>query len=318
MPLVNTLLARAPRQALIVGVTALTLTATPMLPASSAPSVSSQIDRQDNKADKAPGKARPTFRVATLNLKNTMSSGAVSHDINKVLKTSSPSIIGFQERGGTEAMMRRALPKNWRLVMPHNTPGTDLNPVAFDKKVFRYVNSWPELLTGNTWRRRSGKIAVDQYGVVAVLQHRETKQVFRTMSFHMPPNIHNHRSGGPNPGGAVEAFYRMASKFSRFVGNTPDYQQFIAMCDCNVAARYDRTKKMLNGRVLNPMDLRSNYDAEEAPRGWSIDYVITETEEPYKLISWRGMTELATDHPAVIAKFRLKENAVISDRRPPS
>ena len=133
--------------------------------------------------------------------------------------------------------------------MPKGPTGTDDNPIAFDKKVWEVEKTWAPLLTGTTWRRYSGRIAHDQYGVAAVLRHRKTGHTIRAVSFHLPNHLHNRRSGGPNYANrrGVEAMWRMASRIRSIKEDTPDAHQFVAMCDCNVTANRDTTDEPREG-----------------------------------------------------------------------
>jgi len=137
------------------------------------------------------------FGVATLNLRKGMRVAGMRHDIGQVL-AGDASVIGFQERLFSRPALRAALPKSWTLLMPKGPTGTDDNPIAFDKRVWELEQTWAPLLTGTTWRRYSGRIAHDQYGVAAVLRHRRTGHTIRAVSFHLPNHLHNRRSGGPN------------------------------------------------------------------------------------------------------------------------
>ncbi len=247
---------------------------------------------------------RATVHVATLNLKNTMSQSGVTHDIRQVINKGGPSVIGFQERGGSKGQMLRALPKHWSLVMPTGRSGTDLNPIAFDRRVWKLKNSFSSLLTNNTWRRNRGNIAIDQYAVVANLKHRITGQVVRAASFHMPPEIHS-RSGAPRYGPRVEAFWRMAGSVDRLGRRTPQGVQFLAMCDCNVAASRDNTDKLLRGKIIRPLDLVTNYDVRAPTRGKTIDYVMTPRDDNFDIVDAIKLDGgLVTDHPAIVTKLK--------------
>ncbi len=250
--------------------------------------------------------SKPGFRVASLNLKNTMTPAAVAHDINEVIREARPSIIGFQERGGTRRAMRAALPDHWALRMPTYRSGSDLNPIAFNTRVWKAANSWPRALATKTWRRNTGKIAIDQYGVVSTLRHRHNGHVVRAISFHMPSEIHNRRSGGPNwhHRDRVEAFWRMADSVRDLARSAPKQVQFIAMCDCNVNASRDLSDQLVRGRISRPLRLESNYSAAGRRPGWQVDYVMGERRAPYRIVGWQPITDLNTDHPAVITKFR--------------
>jgi hypothetical protein len=270
-------------------------------PAPAAPPPDSAPASTAGAKPKAPG-----FRVASLNLKNTMSRGAIARDINEVIREARPSVIGFQERGGTRRAMRAALPAHWALRMPTNRAGTDLNPIAFNKRVWKPGGSWPIALATKTWRRNTGKIAIDQYGVVSTLRHRHSGHVIRAISFHMPSEIHNRRSGGPNwhHRDRVEAFWRMAGNVRDLARSAPKRVQFIAMCDCNVNASRDLSDQLVRGRISGPLRLESNYSAGGRRPGWQVDYVLGERRAPYRIVNWQTITDLNTDHPAVITKFR--------------
>ncbi|CAN5442316.1 hypothetical protein BH11ACT8_BH11ACT8_27390 [soil metagenome] len=297
-------------------VAALTVGATG--PSDARPLAAKAAERTGHHAPTSPKRAdtervdsRATVHVATLNLKSSLSQSAVAHDIHQVISQGGPSVIGFQERGGSRAQMLAALPSSWTLVMPSNKSGTDLNPVAFDSRVWELRNSFPSLLTDHTWRRSRGNIAIDQYAVVANLRHRETGQTIRAVSFHMPPSIHS-RSGGPNYGlrPRVEAFWRMAASVDRLAKATPDTAQFVAMCDCNVGVQRDSTNKLLEGKVIEPLDLVTNYDVRDTTKGMSIDYVMTPRDETFALVDAVKINGgLITDHPAIVSKLKESKSA---------
>jgi hypothetical protein len=280
----------------VVGAALVTAPAAPAAPAPDSAPAATAVAKP-----KAPG-----FRIASLNLKNTMSPAAIAHDINKVIREARPSVIGFQERGGTRRAMRAALPDHWALRMPTRRAGTDLNPIAFDKRVWKATNTWPRALATKTWRRNTGKIAIDQYGVVSTLHHRNSGHVIRAISFHMPSEIHNRRSGGPNwhHRDRVEAFWRMAGNVRDLARSAPEQVQFIAMCDCNVNASRDLSDQLVRGRITSPLRLESNYSAAGRRPGWQVDYVLGERRAPYRIVNWWTINDLNTDHPAVITKFR--------------
>ena len=244
------------------------------------------------------------FSVATLNLKKGMRVAGMRHDIGRVLE-GRPSVIGFQERLFSRPALRAALPKGWALLMPSGPTGTDDNPIAFDKRVWKLQKTWPALLTGTTWRRQTGRIAHDQYGVVAVLRHRKTGHTIRAVSFHLPNHLHNRRTGGPNYAnrGGVQAMWRMAHRLRELGQNTPEGHQFVAMCDCNVTADRDTTDALLKGRIIKPLGLKSNYAVKGRGPGSGIDYVLAERGEPYRIKTYRSYTDLVTDHPGVVATF---------------
>jgi len=251
---------------------------------------------------------RADFRVATLNLKNTLGSAAVAHDIRLVINAGDPSIIGFQERGGSKQAMLAALPAHWALKMPTNHSGSDLTPIAFDTRIWKARKSWASLLTGDTWRRARGNVAIDQYAVVALLEHRETGHVVRVASFHMPSQIHNKSTGGPNFGqlDRVHAFWRMAASVRRLAPRTRNPGlQFVAVCDCNVSETRDVTELLVRGKITKPLDLATNYSAEEAGKRRSIDYVMAQRDKNFRIVGWESIDGgLITDHPAVVATFR--------------
>lgn len=269
-------------------------------PAAPAPAVAAAS------SDKAGREPRVGFRAASLNLPHTMSAGGVKHDIRQVIRQGKPSIIGFQERGGSKHAMRAALPRHWALLMPTNASGTDLTPIAVDRRVWKVQSSWATLLAGRTWRRARGNIAIDQYGVVARLKNRESGHLVRVISFHMPPDIHNKNSGGPNwhNRDRVEAFQRMAANVVEQGRKTKD-AQFIALCDCNVKASRDTTDQLVQGRIVKPLRLATNYDRGPAPVPFEADYVMAERKKGFKLVSWRQLNAgLITDHPSPVARFR--------------
>jgi hypothetical protein len=244
------------------------------------------------------------FGVATLNLKKGMRVAGMRHDIGQVL-AGDASVIGFQERLFSRPALRAALPKSWTLLMPKGPTGTDDNPVAFDKRVWELKKTWAPLLTGTTWRRYSGRIAHDQYGVVAVLRHRQTGHTIRAVSFHLPNHLHNRRSGGPNYANrrGVEAMWRMASRIRSLKEDTPEAHQFVAMCDCNVTANRDTTDNLVKGRITKPLRLETNYSADKHRRGSGIDYVMGERDSDFRIHSFHSYRNLVTDHPGVVATF---------------
>ncbi len=257
-------------------------------------------------ASGAEGKKAPEFRIATLNLENTMSPGEVAHDVRTLIGRGRPSVIGFQERGGSRPAMRAALPEHWALRMPIARSGSDLNPVAFNTRVWKPLGSWPRALATQTWQRSTGRTAIDQYGVVAALEHRNTGHQIRAVSFHLPSEIHNRRTGGPNYRQAdrVGAFGRMADNLRELARNTPDRQQFVAMCDCNVNESRDTTDKLVRGQLTRPLGLENNYSAAGQRGGWQIDYVMAERREEFGIVDWRQLHDLRTDHPGVVTTLR--------------
>lgn len=247
------------------------------------------------------------FDVATLNLRKGMSVAGMRHDIGRVLDGDA-SLIGFQERLFSRPALRAALPKSWSLLMPSGPTGTDDNPIAFDKRVWELKRTRSVLLTGTTWRRQTGQVAHDQYGVMAVLKHRRSGHVIRSVSFHLPNHLHNRRTGGPNYANrrGVEAMWRMARKIRSLKENAPDAQQFVAMCDCNVTANRDTGDHLVKGRITKPLRLETNYSADGRRRGSGIDYVMGERDSAFRIHSFRFYRNLATDHPGVVTRFTRK------------
>jgi hypothetical protein len=268
-----------------------------------APLPSGAAVREDGRASAKAG-TPGRFAVATLNLRKGMRVPGMRHDINRVIGGGA-TVIGFQERLFSRPALRASLPKSWALLMPKGPTGTDDNPVAFDKDVWKLQRTWPVLLTGTTWRRSSGRIAHDQYGVVAVLRHRASGHVIRSVSFHLPNHLHNRRTGGPNFAnrGGVQAMWRMAHRIRLLDQDTPEGHQFVAMCDCNVTADRDTTDLLLRGRIIKPLGLKSNYAVKGRGPGSGIDYVLAERGEPFRIGSYHSYTDLATDHPGVVAHF---------------
>jgi hypothetical protein len=244
------------------------------------------------------------FGVATLNLKKGMRVAGMRHDIGQVLDGDA-SVIGFQERLFSRPALRAALPKSWTLLMPKGPTGTDDNPIAFDKDVWELEKTWVALLTGTTWRRNSGQTAHDQYGVVAVLRHRQTGHTIRAVSFHLPNHLHNRRTGGPNYANrrGVEAMWRMASRVRFLEEDTPEAHQFVAMCDCNVTENRDTTDHLVKGRITKPLRLETNYSADRHSRGSGIDYVMGERDSAFRIHSFHSYRNLVTDHPGIVATF---------------
>ena len=245
------------------------------------------------------------FGVATLNLRKGMRVAGMRHDIGQVIGGGA-SVVGFQERLFSRPALRAALPKSWSLLMPKGPTGIDDNPIAFDKKVWKLEKTWAPLLTGTTWRRYSGRIAHDQYGVVAVLRHRKTGHTIRAVSFHLPNHLHNRRTGGPNYANrrGVEAMWRMASRIRSLKEDTPAAHQFVAMCDCNVTANRDTGDHLVKGRITKPLRLETNYSADNHRRGSGIDYVMAERHSDFRIRSFHSYRHLVTDHPGVVATFK--------------
>ena len=280
------------------------LVAMVLLLAALAPRTSAAQVREDTRSQARSAGPAARFSVATLNLRKGMRVPGMRHDIGRVIGGGA-SLIGFQERLFSRPALRASLPKSWSLLMPDGPTGTDDNPIAFDKDVWKLQRTWPVLLTGKTWRRNTGRTAHDQYGVVAVLRHRASDHVIRSVSFHLPNHLHNRGTGGPNYAnrGGVEAMWRMAHRVRRLEQNAPEGHQLVAMCDCNVTADRDTTDLLLKGRIIKPLGLKSNYAVKGRGPGSGIDYVLAEQGESFRLASYRSYTDLATDHPGVVASF---------------
>jgi hypothetical protein len=245
------------------------------------------------------------FDVATLNLRKGMRVAGMRHDIDQVIGGGA-SVVGFQERLFSRPALRASLPKSWTLLMPKGPTGTDDNPIAFDKDVWELERTWPALLTGRTWRRLTGRIAHDQYGVVAVLRHRASGHVIRAVSFHLPNHLHDRRTGGPryaNRGG-VEAMWRMARRIRAIGEDAREGHQFVAMCDCNVTENRDTTDHLVKGRIIRPLGLETNYSGRKGGSG--IDYVMGERDADFRISSYRSYRHLVTDHPGIVATFARK------------
>lgn len=244
------------------------------------------------------------FAVATLNLRKGMRVAGMRHDIGRVLDGGA-SVVGFQERLFSRPALRASLPKSWTLLMPSGPTGTDDNPIAFDRDVWKLQRTWSALLTGTTWRRYAGQIAHDQYGVVAVLRHRASGHVIRAVSFHLPNHLHNRRTGGPNYANrrGVEAMWRMAHRVRSLGDGAPEAHQFVAMCDCNVTENRDTTDHLVTGRITTPLRLESNYSAAGRNGGSGIDYVMGERDSDFRIRSYRAYRNLVTDHPGIVATF---------------
>ena len=263
--------------------------------------VSASKPERDDKARKTSG-----FRIATLNLSHELGPKSVRHDVLKVIGTRHPTVIGFQERRDTKRELRAALPDHWALRMPTTADGTDDNPIAYDKRVWREKASFPRLLAKHTWRRNTGQTAIAQYGVVVVLEHKRTGHIIRAISFHMPNLIHDRATGGPNwrEPGRLGAFWRMAANVREVGQATPRKQQFIALCDCNVTESRDHSPQLVKGQITRPLRLENNYSAAGYRPGWRIDYVMAERRSRFRIVNWFVMHRLRTDHPAVITKFQ--------------
>ncbi|WP_299922836.1 hypothetical protein [uncultured Nocardioides sp.] len=261
-----------------------------------------QAPEQKQEQKRAAFTSGAKFGVATLNLKKGMRVAGMRHDIRQVLDGDA-SVIGFQERLFSRPALRAALPKSWTLLMPKGPTGTDDNPIAFDKDVWELEKTWAPLLTGTTWRRYSGRIAHDQYGVAAVLRHRKTGHTIRALSFHLPNHLHNRRSGGPNYANrrGVEAMWRMASRIRSIATDAPEAQQFVGMCDCNVTENRDTTDDLVKGRITRPLRLETNYTGRKGGSG--IDYVMGERDSAFRIRSFQSYRKLVTDHPGIVATF---------------
>jgi hypothetical protein len=227
------------------------------------------------------------------------------HDIGVVIGGGA-SVIGFQERLFSKKALRASLPKSWALLMPSGPTGTDDNPIAFDKDVWKLRRTWSVLLTGKTWRRQTGQVAHDQYGVVAALRHRRSGHIIRAVSFHLPNHLHNRRSGGPNYANraGVQAMWRMAHRIGVLKANAPAEHQFVAMCDCNVTENRDTTDALVKGRITKPLRLQTNYTVKGRGPGSGIDYVMGERASDFRIDSYVSYTRLVTDHPGVVATFK--------------
>ena len=259
--------------------------------------------REDDTSARSSARLPVRFSVATLNLKKGMRVPGMRHDIGRVLHGGA-SVIGFQERLFSRPALRASLPKSWTLLMPNGPTGTDDNPIAFDKRVWKLEKTWSALLTGKTWRRQSGRVAHDQYGVVAVLRHRRTGHTIRAVSFHLPNHLHNRRTGGPNYRnmGGVRAMWRMANRIRDIEKGTRPAHQFVAMCDCNVTENRDTTDQLVKGRITKPLRLETNYSGRKGGSG--IDYVMAERRSAFRIDSFEMYRRLVTDHPGIVATFK--------------
>lgn len=269
------------------------------------PGASAAEAREQERSQAAAAGAAGRFTVATLNLRKGMRVPGMRHDIGRVL-SGGASVIGFQERLFSRPALRASLPKSWTLLMPDGPTGTDDNPIAFDKDVWELEKTWSALLAGKTWRRQSGRIAHDQYGVVAVLRHRASGHVIRVMSFHLPNHLHNRRTGGPNYAnrGGVTAMWRMAARVRFIAQDAPAPHQFVGLCDCNVTENRDTTDHLVKGRITRPLRLETNYTGRKGGSG--IDYVMGERASDFRIRSYRSYRDLVTDHPGIVATFTRK------------
>ena len=279
------------------------LVAMVLLLAALTPRTSAAQVREDTRSQARSSGPAARFSVATLNLRKGMRVPGMRHDIGRVIGGGA-SLIGFQERLFSRPALRASLPKSWSLLMPDGPTGTDDNPIAFDKDVWKLQRTWPVLLTGKTWRRNTGRTAHDQYGVVAVLRHRASDHVIRSVSFHLPNHLHNRRSGGPNYANrrGVEAMWRMASRIRSIAADTPEAHQFVAMCDCNVTENRDTGDALVKGRITKPLRLETNYSADNHG-GSGIDYVMGERDSDFRIRSFQSYRHLVTDHPGIVATF---------------
>ncbi|WP_231249145.1 hypothetical protein [Nocardioides furvisabuli] len=268
------------------------------------PGASAAQAREQERSQAAAGPSG-RFTVATLNLRKGMRVPGMRHDIGRVL-SGGASVIGFQERLFSRPALRASLPKSWTLLMPDGPTGTDDNPIAFDKDVWKLEKTWSALLTGKTWRRQTGRIAHDQYGVVAVLRHRASGHVIRAMSFHLPNHLHNRRTGGPNyrNRGGVQAMWRMSARVRHIAQDAPRPHQFVGLCDCNVTENRDTTDHLVKGRITRPLRLETNYSGRKGGSG--IDYVMGERDSAFRIRSYRSYRHLVTDHPGIVATFKRK------------
>jgi hypothetical protein len=269
------------------------------------PGASAAEAREQERSQAAAAGPAGRFTVATLNLRKGMRVPGMRHDIGRVL-SGGASLIGFQERLFSRPALRASLPKSWTLLMPDGPTGTDDNPIAFDKDVWELEKTWSALLTGKTWRRQTGRIAHDQYGVVAVLRHRASGHVIRAMSFHLPNHLHNRRTGGPNYAnrGGVTAMWRMAARVRYIAQDAPEAHQFVGLCDCNVTENRDTTDHLVKGRITRPLRLETNYSGRKGGSG--IDYVMGERASDFRIRSFRSYRDLVTDHPGIVATFARK------------
>ena len=268
------------------------------------PGASAAQGREQGPSQASASAPADRFAVATLNLRKGMRVAGMRHDIGRVLDGGA-SVIGFQERLSSRPALRASLPKSWTLLMPSGPTGADDNPIAFDKDVWKLQRTWSALLTGTTWRRYTGQIAHDQYGVVAVLRHRASGHAIRAVSFHLPNHLHNRRTGGPNYANrrGVEAMWRMAHRVRSLGDGAPEAHQFVAMCDCNVTANRDTGDHLVKGRITRPLQLETNYSVDRHRRGSGIDYVMGERDSAFRIHSFDFYRRMVTDHPGVVATF---------------
>lgn len=301
------------RQTLSVAAVALLLAAgllaalSPAQAASSTAATVASTSAASTAARPAAARGRPGFQIASLNLEKGMSVRAVRQDFRNVVRHTNTSVIGFQERLFSRKLMRKALPKHWRLIMARKGPtGVDDNPIAFNMRKWKFKNSWVKALSAHDWRRDSGRVAHDQYGMVGVLKHRKTGHVIRVISFHLPPGIHNRRTGGPNwryPD-RVRATWKMSRTIRKVKRRAPKRQQFVAACDCNVTHSKDTGDQLVKGKITGPLRLATNYSVGGYRPGWRIDYVMAERRSRFRLKAWRSFRDLNTDHPGIVGVFK--------------
>lgn len=300
---------RVPGRLTLLVVAVAILLAAGLLAALSPAQAASQGSAQASTAAARPAAARrtPGFQVASLNLEKGMSVREIRADFRNVVGHTNTSVIGFQERLFSRSLMRRALPKHWRLLMARKGPtGVDDNPIAFNMRKWKLKNSWVKKLSGHNWSRNSGRTAHDQFGMVGVLKHRKTGHVIRVISFHLPPGIHNRSTGGPNWSydARVHATWDMAATVRAVKRRAPKGQQFIAACDCNVTHSKDTGDQLVKGKISGPLRLATNYSVGGYRPGWRIDYVMAERRSPFQLKGWRSFRDLNTDHPGIVGRFK--------------
>jgi hypothetical protein len=72
-----------------------------------------------------------------------------------------------------------------------------------------------------------------------------------------------------------------------------------------VKASRDTTGQLVEGKIVKPLGLATNYDRGPAPVPFEADYVMGERKQGFKLVSWKQLNAgLITDHPAPVARFR--------------
>ena len=230
-------------------------------------------------------------------------SPGMRHDIGQVLGGGA-SVIGFQERLFSRPALRARLPKSWTLLMPSGPTGTDDNPIAFDKRVWELEKTWPALLTGTTWRRRTGQIAHDQYGVVAVLRHRRSGHVIRAVSFHLPNHLHNRRTGGPNYANRAGVAGDVADgrRGSASSPRTRPPRTSSSRCATATSPRTG-TPPTTSSRAGSPGRCAWRPTTAVAAGGSGIDYVMGERDSDFRIDSFESYRRLVTDHPGIVATF---------------